>query len=517
MEVMVVLVAGLVIAVSVLVVRCQHLAAELGATKARFKGYMDHGPFLAFMKDADGRYVYENRMLVEHIKRVRPGTTSCIGRTDRELFATAEQQAYVGNDRRVIQGGVPLRFDETSIDADGVVRYWSTVKFSYSDNQGNQFLAGISVDVTEMCLAKRNAQANEDRFRLAIEAGRMGTLTMDLKTQMLDTSSLFAVLHGRPPTKTRLSLTESLAEVHPDDREAIVEAVHAALRDRAPSRIMYRVIKPDESTSWIELIGQVYVDDDGHPAMVRGVGCDVTERQVALEELTRGKTLLRRLIEVQESERQMLCHELHDGMMQYVIGASMQLQVAQAAAESADQGQRIATALACLSRGIAEGRQVIRGVRSAVLDDLGLSAGIHDLVDQMSAFGIMVDVSLFSELDAIPKELRTTVYRLVQEALTNVRRHADTDRATIRIERTPGGLCVTVSDPGKGFDVEEMRHHGFGIVGMTERVRLAGGACEITSQPGSGSRVTARLSIPDGELSGMRMMPLRCDASARSA
>jgi PAS domain S-box-containing protein len=198
-----------------------------------FAAFMEHGPFIAFMKDADGRYVYENRALVEYIGRVRPGAVTCLGRTDRELFSPTEETVYVDNDRQVIERGVPMRFSEHSVDADGTVRDWSTVKFPRIDAEGRTCVAGISIDVTELRLAKSDARANADQVTLAVEAGRMGTLTLDLATGMLETSPVFALLHGRPETRTQLTLAESLAEVHPEDRSKIQEAVQAALKDRA--------------------------------------------------------------------------------------------------------------------------------------------------------------------------------------------------------------------------------------------------------------------------------------------
>lgn len=497
-----VIIAALLVAVIWLGVRCRRLTADLAVTTGRFKGYMENGPFAAYMKDAAGRYVYENRFLREHVGRMLPGTTSFIGRTDAELFPTTEQQAYIDNDRRVLEAGRPLHFDEVSVDADGTVRYWSTVKFPRVEDDGRTYLAGISIDVTETRRARADARSQEDRCGLALEAGHMGMLTMDLKTQMLETTPLFATLHGRPSTKTRLSLAESLEEVHPDDRQSIIDAVQAALHDRAPSRITYRVRSPEGGVSWIELVGQVYADDEGRPAFVRGVAFDVTDKQEFLEELGRRKAVLRRLIKVQENERQMLCHEIHDGMMQYAIGAAMLLEIAQAEADSPEQAKQITTALDCLRRGIAEGRQLIRGVRSAALDDLGLTAGIQDLVDQMAAFGISVDARLCDDLDGIPTELQTTVYRVVQESLTNVRKHADTDRAQVEIQRTPLELTIRVIDAGKGFDVTARTADGFGLEGMAERVRLAGGDFAIESSPGAGSCVRARLPIASGEAPG---------------
>jgi PAS domain S-box-containing protein len=469
---------------------------RLVADADKFAGFMEHGPFVAFMKDAEGRYVYENRAIVDLMAKIRPGTTTMIGRTDRELFTFPEGAAYVDHDRLVIEHGKPLQFDETSVDADGSVRHWSTIKFPRLDDRGRPCVAGISIDITDLRRARTDARSSEDRCALALEAGRMGDFRMDLATQTIDTSPLFATLHGRPETKTRLTLAESLAEVHPDDHKTVVEAVEAALQGRAPTRVSYRVVLPDGGVRWIELVGRVFVNEAGQPTIVHGVGFDITDQRAAFEELARRKAILRRLIDVQENERQTLCHELHDGLIQYAIGAKMQLDSARDETDAAVHAQRIEAAIDCLERGIAEGRQVIRGVRPAVLDDLGLTAAIEDLVEQMAAGGIVVETALDEGLDAVPPHLRTTIYRVVQEALTNARKHAGVDRATVEVRCAADDVHVQVHDEGSGFVVDEGRKRGFGLVGMTERVRLAGGTFRIESRPGAGTRVSVRLMVP---------------------
>lgn len=468
---------------------------RLVAAVDRFEGFMAHGPCLAFMKDADGRYVYENRALVEHMGRIRPGMTSILGRTDREAFPPAEGQAYVDNDQKVIAQERPLHCDEVSVDADGTVRHWSTVKFPRTDDRGRPCVAGISIDVTDMRRARSEARSSDDRCALALEAGRMGTFALDLGTRSVETSPLFATLHGRDATRTHLGLEESLAEVHSEDRPKIIDAVQAAMHDQAPNRIRYRVVLPDGDIRWIELLGRVFTDEAGQPAVVHGVGFDVSEERAAFEELARRKATLRRLIEVQENERRTLCHELHDGLIQYAIGAKMQLEGALAEDDEKIRTERIEVALDCLERGIAEGRQVIRGVRPAVLDDLGLTAAIDDLAEQMAAAGIAVETSLDETLDALPAQLCTTIYRVVQESLTNVRKHAGPTTATVEIRRVAGEVHLRVRDHGPGFDVDEARTRGFGLVGMTERVRLAGGTLWIDSRPGHGSQVNASIPV----------------------
>lgn len=480
---------ALAFAVALLAVSRRRLAAD----RDRFAEFMEHGPFLAYMKDAEGRYVYENRALAEHIRKSQPGMRSLLGRTDREVFPAAEGQTYADHDRRVIEQGRPLHFDEISIDVDGTIRNWSTVKFPRVDDLGRPGVAGISIDVTDLLEARTDAQSSQARCALAVEAGRMGTFTLDLATHSLDTSPLFATLHGRDATKTRLGLEESLADVHPEDRSKIIEAVQAALHDRAPNRIRYRVVLPSGDIRWVELVGRVFTDEAGRPTVVHGVGFDISEERLAYDELARRKAILRRLIEVQENERQTLCHELHDGLIQYAVAAKMQLDSARDEADASVRAGRIDAAIDCLERGIAEGRQLIRGVRPAVLDDLGLTAAIEDLVEQMAAAGITVETSLDEGIDRVPPAARTTIYRIVQESLTNVRKHAGTDRAAVDIRRVADETHVRISDRGVGFDVEDARSCGFGLTGMTERVRLAGGTFCIESRPDAGTRVHARL------------------------
>jgi PAS domain S-box-containing protein len=490
-----VVVAILLAVVVWLAVARRRLADKLATIRRRFFACMDESPFCVSIRSADGRSIYENPALRAITRTALPHNGSFLGRTDRDFFPPEQADISMNGDREVLSSGIPLVCDTSFRDADGSLRVWSSLKFPWVDDDGETCVAGVSFERTDIHRAREAIRASEDRHALALEAGRMGTMTLDLVTQVIETSSLFARMHGRPETKTRLTLEESLAEVHPDDHRPIIEAVQLALRDQAPSRMTYRVVKPDGGGAWIELVGQVFTDDAGRPTVVRCVGIDVTERQAAYEELTRRKEMLRRLIEVQENERQTLCHELHDGMLQYAIGATMVLESVRAAAGAAGLGDRIDAAINCLTRGIAEGRQVIRGVRSGVLDDLGLAAAIQDLADQMAAVGVAVEMAVDDGIDALPASLRTTVYRVVQESLTNVRKHAATAEASVEIRRTPDEVHLCVGDRGGGFEIEAARKRGFGLVGMTERVRLAGGVCTIESQPGVGSRIRAVLPI----------------------
>jgi signal transduction histidine kinase len=229
---------------------------------------------------------------------------------------------------------------------------------------------------------------------------------------------------------------------------------------------------------------------------VRGVAFDITQSRTAFEELAQRREILRRLIDVQESERQALCHDLHDGLIQYAIGAKMLLEAEIDTASDVAAVARLNAAVHCLARGIDEGRRVIRGVRPAVLDDLGLSAAIDDLRDQMKDAGLDVRTVLGERLTELHPKLSTIIFRVAQEAITNVRKHSGAEHATLEVRHVAGEIHMSISDDGCGFDVKEARHKGgFGLTGMGERVRLASGEFLIESRPGHGTRINVRLPL----------------------
>jgi PAS domain S-box-containing protein len=228
---------------------------------------------------------------------------------------------------------------------------------------------------------------------------------------------------------------------------------------------------------------------------VGGIGIDITGLKNAEAALQSGQELLRDLIEVQENEKQLLCQEFHDGLIQYAVGALMLLEGCQRSNSPKEITAAIEAAISSLRKGVEDGRRAIRGIRPAVLDDSGLEAAIGDLVDQFSSSGIMVKSTCNPDIGPLPKSIQTTVYRVVQESLNNARKHSGTDVVRIELKKVDGELQVEIRDFGSGFDVEAARNRGFGLRGMIERVRLLGGECTIESEQDGGTRIFVRLPV----------------------
>lgn len=229
-------------------------------------------------------------------------------------------------------------------------------------------------------------------------------------------------------------------------------------------------------------------DESGRMAALGGISTDITD-------LIEKQDLLRNLIHVQEEEKQVICYDFHDGLIQYAAGSLMLLESYKLDHLPGKDAPEIDMAIRSLKTGVTEGRRIIRGIRPTVLDDMGVIAAIDDLIDQLSNTGIKVEMDLDPGIGRLAPAIESTIYRVVQEALTNARKYSGSDRITIQLHQLGDDLELEIRDFGTGFDVESARKRGFGLLGMTERVRLLGGQCRIESKINHGTGVIARLPM----------------------
>ncbi|MGK2938677.1 MAG: GAF domain-containing protein [Solirubrobacteraceae bacterium] len=206
---------------------------------------------------------------------------------------------------------------------------------------------------------------------------------------------------------------------------------------------------------------------------------------------------LRRSIDAAELERRRWARELHDDTLQGLGALRMLL----SGALRGDEERLRATverAITMLGTQVDDLRGLITELRPAALDDLGLQAALESLTERFAvADGPALDAHITLDGEAAQRldpELETTVYRVVQEALHNVRKHAGATRAKVRVWRATEHVLLEVSDDGRGF-AEDDPSTGFGLVGMRERVELAGGTLEVRTQPGGGTVISARLPL----------------------
>lgn len=216
--------------------------------------------------------------------------------------------------------------------------------------------------------------------------------------------------------------------------------------------------------------------------------------------------LARSVFRVQEEERRRLARDLHDGVGQNLTALKHQLALA-AEALPAEQGplrERLQRCVALCAQTLDDTRQLSRLLRPQVLDDLGLTAALQALartLGEASGLEVKLEIGPLPELDG---DTQALIFRIAQESLTNVVRHAGAKQALLRLMTRPGWMQFTLWDDGRGFEPgAATTSGGSGLRGMRERVQLFGGRFDLHSQPGQGCRVRMLLPL-DGAHAGVR-------------
>lgn len=203
-------------------------------------------------------------------------------------------------------------------------------------------------------------------------------------------------------------------------------------------------------------------------------------------------------------ERNRLARELHDTLAHTLSAVSVQLEATQALWDSDLDAARdsLGQARALTKNGLQEARRALQALRAQPLDDLGLALAVQQLAEQgAQRAGLTLDVDISVELEHLRPDVEQSIYRVAEEAITNVVRHANARTLSVRLGREAGQIVLAVVDDGLGFDPAAQRANGhYGLVGMQERAALCGGVLQVTSQPGQGAAV--RLVIQNADKRG---------------
>jgi len=338
--------------------------------------------------------------------------------------------------------------------------------------------------------------------------------TGELLYASLAASSVLGYAPGESPGRATFEL------VHPDD----LAQVHALFRDlvtrsAGATRAEFRVRHKDGSWRYLEATAIDRLDEPAVEAIV--VTCrDVTDRRQAEESLRATQSLLqsvldnapivlwavnkegiqqaqrealsRKLIEAQEAERRAVARELHDDFGQVLTALKLNLQ---------RRDRDDAETIALVDGAIARMRELAQDLRPPLLDEFGLEASLGWYVErEAKRAGLDFRLALAPLARRPPIAVETTCFRIAQEALTNVVRHAQARVVEVELSEANGTLLLTVRDDGQGFDVAAARRRAAqggsqGLLSMQERVTLADGDLHIDSTPSRGTAIRARLPL----------------------
>ena len=512
---------------------------ETDALLAKFTDLYDFAPVGYFTLTATGTIRLANLTgsVLLGIERSR-----LIGRSLGLLLAAGQRPAFQAFLSRVFAGESQLSLDSALLCNDQPPRF---IKISAERSPNGHECSAVVLDVTGRKHAENTLRVSEIRYRRLFEAARDGILVLDPDTcKVTDANPFMTTLLGYPRGEL---IGKELFEIGLHKDEAASLAMFRKLKRNHQVRYENLPLKSrDGCQQEVEVVANLY-QEDGHAVIQCNIR-DITARkrneaaQRRLEALTISNLELQReidhrksveaalhhseqlqshalkqaqlqqqhlrdlshqILHAQEEERKRVSRELHDVIAQTLVGISVH--VGGLTEAITDNPATLRAKIADVHRVVDASLDIVhrfaRELRPTMLDDLGLIPALQAFMKSFNEdTGVRASLEAFAGIEQATEAVRTVLYRVAQEALSNVARHAKASRAEVSIRRIAGCIRMTITDDGHGFNVNgksgARNTKRLGIIGMRERVEMIGGSFSVHSAPGHPTTVRVELPVP---------------------
>jgi len=499
---------------------------EQKRTEARYRDLVEREKDIIYALDLEGNVSFINPA-AEQILGYRP--EEMVGMNFLDFVPEELREESVADFQRLIETG-EVSAEAVMVNKQGHrrhVEYSSTVIHEGGRVVGTQ---GIVRDVTQRKQAEEELRKARDELELRVEERTIALsaanaslreviaqrkrseearLRSEIRFQRLfDNLPDFVVVVDREarirfangqsnaPDPEMLQGTSGFGYVAPQFVDSCREAFEEAFASGKVQSVQCETIYDE----WLDCRIVPLTEEDTVPAAMI-ICTDISDRKFSQEALQRERHLLRRLLDLHERERQVMAYEIHDGFAQQLTGTLFQLQGfrqqltkdPQAAQKTLEMG------LSSLSGAIDETRRLINGLRPPILDEEGIVAAIDYLIcEATEQHGLEVEFVRDLKVNRLAPPLETTVFRIVQESLTNVRQHSGSSKAKVSLTGHDDRLRLEVKDWGIGFNPEEVDESHFGLRGIRERARLLGGMAIVETSAGQGTQISVNLPLLEG-------------------
>ena len=353
----------------------------------------------------------------------------------------------------------------------------------------------LAAEIRERQRTEKALRASERRYGRLIETAQDVIFSLAPDGRIVALNRAFETITGWPRAEW-LGRPFSLL-IHPAEADVALERFHMVLEGRPPAVWEYRV----RAASGRYLVGEFTLTrevQDGRIVGVFGIGRDITARKRAEEAL---QGFSRRILHAQEEERRRISRELHDEVGQSLTAISVALANLRnnGTATVAGLAQKVTLSQRLLQGTMENVHRFARELRPAMLDELGLLPALRSHMKNFSArTGLRVNFTADPQAEQLDGERKTALFRIAQESLTNVAKHARARRVNVSVCGTDAGICMEIADNGRSFRLNSRtaakQKQRLGLLGMQERVRLLNGQFSIKPVPGRGT--TVRVTIP---------------------
>lgn len=412
---------------------------------------------------------------------------------DRALVKTAIEKAYSDHQ--------PFTFTHRIQRSDGEVRTLFVRGIVLEDEKARPIrMVWTGLDVTDGLVVEEALKQTQQRYQELIDSVDGIVWEADATLEMTFVSKQAEQLLGYP---VELWTQEPLFwqnHILPYDREDVIQHCRSALEKMAKEEFEFRMIAADGRTIWLRGIVRGVAEQKQNK--LRGIMVDISERKNVEARLKESFEQLRnlavRLQSIREEESTRIALEIHDELGQALTGLKMDLTWLnkRMSPDQATLSEKVGSMLKLVDSTIQTVRRISTELRPGVLDDLGLVAALEWQSDEFQRrTGIRCQISLPEDTLPLDKEKSTAIFRIFQETLTNIARHAKAKNVTITMRTDAEHLYLVVRDDGVGIPMQKINDpHSMGLISMRERAVFLGGKLNITSQPMQGTIVS--LQVP---------------------
>jgi PAS domain S-box-containing protein len=413
--------------------------------------------------------------------------------------------------------GTPTDEQYRVIRPDGSTRWVRARAFPIREPTGSiSRVVGVAEDITE---AKRQLEdirraeaalrSSQERWRSVFENSAIGLVLADPSGKFVEANRAFQDLVGY--TNEELKALTYMDITHEADIHLGAESIEQLLSgDKREVQIEKRYRHKDGRFIWVRATGTIIHGSDWSPRYMLGLVEDVTDRKIAEQELdafvSQLRALANRLLQAQDEERRRIAQMLHETTAQDLAGLKMLLARLNRTADRLSDGDRgaLTESIALAEQSMTQIRTLSYLLHPPFLDEAGLLTALRWYAAGFAErSGLEVDLDLPKGFERLPLDTETALFRIVQESLTNIHRHAGSQIAHIRLQLSPDSLVLEIEDRGHGIPqatLERITRRGgvvgVGIAGMSERVEQLGGQLEIESSDHDSTGTTVRVRLP---------------------
>jgi PAS domain S-box-containing protein len=420
-------------------------------------------------------------------------------RSFQDAIHPEDRQRYLDVFEEHLRNPKPVEQKYRVIRPDGSIRWIRDCSFPVRDAAGEVYrYVGIAEDITKRTQAEEKRWRSEAYLAEAERLGHIGAWAIKLPTtEITFWSPEHYRIFGFDPAKGLPAWEAVQARVHPEDR-AILGTIIRAVSEQKGFEADYRIVIPDGPVRHIHALGRPMPNAAGEPVEYLGVSMDVTERKAAEEALQSSvdqlRSLAARIESVREEERTRLAREIHDELGQALVGieANVSSLSQLASSRSREHARRCRDIMDLARNAVQSVGRIATELRPGILDDCGLVDAVEWEAQQFAKrtrLKCVLDLPP-TDLD-VERDAATALFRIFQEALSNIARHAEATEFGVRLAEADGGLSMEVRDNGRGFlEAQVSQRTSLGLLGMRERAALLAGRLTVRSSPGAGATVT---------------------------